>query len=86
MLFIYAWTAVLCVGSVMMTQVEVVPRIFIFCILVISSILFALRLHLFQPVLLHHYNPNTGADELVTPQDPGFAEEAEKFEEQHPHF
>ena len=85
-LFIYAWTAVLCVGSVMMTQVEVVPRIFIFCILVISSILFALRLHLFQPVLLHHYNPNTGADELVTPQDPGFAEEAEKFEEQHPHF
>ena len=85
-LFIYAWTGVLCVGSVMMTQVTVIPRIFIFCILVVSSILFAMRLHLFQPVLLHHYNPETGADELVAPQDPAFAEEAEKFEEKHPRF
>ena len=85
-LFIYAWTGVLCVGSVMMTQVTVIPRIFIFCILVVSSILFAMRLHLFQPVLLHHYNPETGADELVAPQDPAFAEEAEKFEERHQRF
>lgn len=85
-LFIYAWTAVLCIGSVMMTQVTVLPRIFIFCILVFSSVLFAMKLHLFQPVLLHHYNPETGADELVTPHDPAFAEEAEKFEEEHPLF
>lgn len=84
--FIYAWTAVLCVGSIMMTQVTVLPRIFIFCILVFSSVLFAMRLHLFQPVLLHHYNPETGTDELVTPQDPEFAEEAEKFEEEHQLF
>lgn len=85
-LLIYLWTAVLCMGSVMMTQVSVIPRIFIFCILVFSSVLFAMRLHLFTPVLLHHYNPETGADELVTPQDPGFAEEAEKFEEEHSIF
>lgn len=82
-LFIYAWTSVLCVGSVTMTQVTVLPRIFIFCILVFSSALFAMRLHLFQPVLLHHYNPETGTDELVTPQDPEFAEEAEKLKEEH---
>lgn len=85
-LFIYAWTTVLCVGSIMMTQVSVIPRIFIFVILVFSSVLFAMRLHLFQPVLLHHYNPETGADELVNPQDPAFAEEAEKFEEEHSIF
>lgn len=85
-LFIYAWTTVLCVGSIVMTQVTVIPRIFIFCILIFSSALFAMRLHLFQPVLLHHYNPETGADELVGPQDPSFAEEAEKFEEEHSIF
>lgn len=82
-LFIYAWTAVLCIGSVMMTQVTIVPRIFIFCILVFSSVLFAMRLKLFKPVLLHHYNPETGADELVEPHDPAFAQEAEKLEEEH---
>ncbi|MBR3223940.1 MAG: undecaprenyl/decaprenyl-phosphate alpha-N-acetylglucosaminyl 1-phosphate transferase [Atopobiaceae bacterium] len=85
-LFIYAWTTVLCMGSILMTQVTVLPRIAIFCILIASSIIFAMRLHLFQPVLLHHYNPETGADELVAPQDPAFAEEAQKFEEEHPLF
>ncbi len=83
-IFIYIWTAVLCMGSIMMTQVTVVPRIFIFCILVFSSVLFATKLHLFEPVLLHHINPETGTDEIISPQDPNFAEEAEKFEEEHP--
>ncbi|MDO4805639.1 MAG: MraY family glycosyltransferase [Coriobacteriales bacterium] len=85
-LFIYAWTTVLCIGSVMMTQVTVVPRIFIFCILIFSSVLFSWRLRLFRPVLLHHYNPETGTDELVDPQDPCFAEEEEKFDEEHSIF
>lgn len=85
-LFIYAWTAILCMGSILMTQVTVIPRIVIFCILIASSIIFAMRLHLFQPVLLHHYNPETGTDELVAPQDPAFAEEAQKFEDEHPLF
>jgi UDP-GlcNAc:undecaprenyl-phosphate GlcNAc-1-phosphate transferase len=70
----------------MMTQVQLVPRIFIFFILIFSSVLVAMRLKLFRPVLLHHYNPETGADELVAPQDPAFAEEAEKFEEEHSIF
>ena len=76
----------LSVGSIVMTQVEVIPRILIFCVLIVASALFAMRLHLFRPVLLHHYNPETGADELVAPQDEAFDEAAEQFEEEHPIF
>ena len=36
---------------------------------------FAMRLHLFEPVLRHHYNPKTHKDEIVTPDDPAFAQE-----------
>ena len=82
-LIIYVWTMALCVGSLVMTQVQVIPRIIIFCVLMAASVLFALRLHLFHPVLLHHYNPITGADELVSPQDPAFRAEEERFEEEH---
>ena len=85
-LFIYLWTAMLSVGSIIMTQVEVVPRIAIFCGLVIASVIFAMRLHLFRPVLLHYHNPKTGTDELVAPQDEAFEEAAEQFEEEHPLF
>lgn len=85
-LLIYAWTILLSGGSVLMTQVSVMPRIGIFCVLILASIVFAMRLHLFRPVLLHHYNPDTGADELVAPQDEAFEEAAEEFEEQHPLF
>lgn len=84
--FIYLWTGMLCIGSVVMTQVTVLPRIFIFCVLIIASFLFSMRLHLFRPVLLHHYNPETGADELVNPSDAAFEEEAERFEEEHSLF
>ena len=85
-LFIYLWTGVLSAGSIVMTQVSVIPRIIIFCFLIIASVLFAIRLHLFRPVLLHYYNPETGADELVAPQDEAFEEAAEQFEEEHPLF
>ncbi len=77
-LVMYAWTVLLCVGSLVMTQVETVPRIVIFCLLLVASMAFARHLHLFEPVLLHHYNPKTGADELVGPDDEAFEEEAEK--------
>lgn len=80
-LLMYGWTALLCVGSVVMTKVETVPRILIFCALLALSMLFARRLHLFEPVLLHHYDPKTGADELVTPADAAFEEEAEREQE-----
>ena len=76
-LLMYGWTGLLCVGSLVMTQVDTVPRIAIFCVLLVASMAFARHLHLFEPVLLHHYNPRTGADELVAPGDEAFEEEAE---------
>ena len=84
-LFMYGWTALLCVGSVVMTKVETIPRILIFCALLALSMLFAQRLHLFEPVLLHHYDPKTGVDELVSPADAAFEEEAERAHEKHRH-
>ena len=80
-LTMYGWTALLCLGTFVMTQVGVVPRILIFVALFAVSAVVAAHLHLFQPVLLHHTDPKTGDDELVSPQDPGFAEEERKFEE-----
>ena len=80
-LIMYAWTALLCLGTFLMTQVSVMPRIAIFASLLLVSALIAGKLHLFRPVLLHHTDPKTGDDELVSPQDPEFVEEEEKFEE-----
>ena len=76
-LLMYGWTGLLCVGSLVMTQVDTVPRIAIFCVLLVASMAFARHLHHFEPLLLHHYNPRTGADELVAPGDEAFEEEAE---------
>ena len=74
-LLMSGWTGLMCVGSLVMTQVDTVPRIAIFCALLVVSMAFARHLHLFEPVLLHHYNPKTGADELVAPGDAAFEEE-----------
>ncbi len=82
-LLMYGWTAALCIGTLIMTQVAVLPRIFIFLVLISGSAALAARLKLFRPVLLHHRNPVTGDDELVGPQDPAFEAEEEKFEHQH---
>ena len=82
-LLMYGWTALLCIGVLVMTQVAVLPRIIVFVLLITVSAAFAARLKLFRPVLLHHYNPETGDDELVTPQDPEFEAEEERFEEEH---
>ena len=79
---IYLWTAFLCAGSVIMTQVQLTVRIPIFCVLIGVSVAFASHLNLFEPVLRHHYNPKTGDDELVTPDDPAFAVEEERAEEE----
>ena len=84
-LLMYGWTALLCVGSLVMTQVDTMPRIAIFCVLLALSMVFARHLHLFEPVLLHHLDPETGEDELVTPADEAFEEEAEKIHE-HEHL
>ena len=82
-LMMYAWTGALCVGTLAMTQVNVLPRVIIFVFLVVGSAAIAFKLHLFEPVLLHHYNKKTGQDELVTPEDPAFEKEREQFVEEH---
>lgn len=81
-LIMYAWTTALCLGTFAMTQVDVLPRVIIFILLVATSALLARKLHLTRPVLLHHYNPRTGKDELVTPDDPAFSAEEERLEKQ----
>lgn len=50
-------------------------RVLIFTVLAIGSAAFAKHLHLFEPVLRHHYNKRTHEDELVTPDDPAFKQE-----------
>ncbi|MDD7583782.1 MAG: MraY family glycosyltransferase [Coriobacteriaceae bacterium] len=80
-LVVYAWTALLCAGALVMTQVTTVPRICIFLVLLAASGAFANHLHLFEPVLRHHKDPRTGDDELVGPDDPAFAEESERARE-----
>ncbi len=83
-LVIYAWTALLSVGAVILTQVGPLVRIFLFLLMVAASGVFAARLRLFSPVLLHHYNPRTGSDELITPQDPAFEREEARLGREDP--
>ena len=80
-LLMYLWTAMLSAGAIVMTKIETTPRIVVFCVLIGASFGFAAHLHLFDPVLLHHYNPKSGEDELVSPDDPAFAVEQAKREE-----
>ena len=74
-LLIYAWCLLLSIGAVVINQTGVELRIVIFIVLLVSSAFFAMRLHLFEPVLRHHYNPKTHQDEIVTPDNPAFADE-----------
>ena len=69
-LLIYAWCIMLSAGAAAINQVEVPMRVLIFTVLAIGSAAFAKHLHLFEPVLRHHYNKRTHEDELVTPDDP----------------
>lgn len=81
-LLIYAWCILLAVGASAINQVGVAERILIFGVLAGASAAFAMHLHLFEPVLRHHYNPKTRKDEIVTPEDPAFAEEVRAEQEE----
>ena len=85
-LMMYGWTALLCVGALVMTQLEILPRIIVFVVLLAASVAFTVKLRLFEPVLLHYYNPKTGEDELVGPDDTVFMEALEQFEDEHESF
>ena len=80
-LLIYAWCIMLSAGAAAINQVEVPTRVLIFVVLAIGSAAFAKHLHLFEPVLRHHYNKRTHEDELVTPDDPAFKQEEQAAEE-----
>ncbi len=71
-LLIYAWSALLSLGAFVITQVHVMPRIAIFLLLLGVSYLFVRRLHLFEPVLRHYYDPRTHEDEVLPADDPVF--------------
>ena len=81
-LLIYAWCILLSVGAAAINQVDVITRVVIFVALLACSAFFAARLHLFEPVLRHHYNPKTHGDELVGPDNPAF-EEAARAQHEH---
>lgn len=76
-LVIYGWSALLSVGAFVLTQVPVIPRVIIFFVLLIASFLFVWRLHLFEPVLRHYYNPKTHEDEVLPANDPVFTQGTE---------
>ena len=82
-LLIYAWCIVLSAGATLINQVPIVTRIVVFVVLVVLSAIIAVKLHLFEPVLLHHYNPSTKKDELITPDNPEFAKEEQETLENH---
>ena len=77
-IFIYAWTLLLCAGSFVITQVAPMVRIVVFLSLMIASFLFAWKLKMFEPVLRHHWDPETGKDVLITPDDPAFELEEQR--------
>lgn len=83
-LLIYAWCILLSLGAAAINQVGVIWRVLIFLALFACSAAFAVHLHLFEPVLRHHYNASTHEDEIVTPDDPAFAAEEAAAEAKHP--
>lgn len=71
-LLIYGWSIMLSIGAFAITQVSVVPRIVIFVFLMVVSVGFVIKLHLFEPVLRHYYNPQTHTDTVLPVDDPVF--------------
>lgn len=80
-LLIYGWSALLSLGAFVITQVQVGPRIAIFLLLLVVSFFFVKRLHLFEPVLRHYYDPKTHQDEILPADDPVFAQGCEDSRE-----
>ena len=76
-LMIYGWSILLAAGAIIMTKVALPLRFVVFILLVGVSAVFIRKLHLFEPVLLHRYNPKTHTDEIVS-ADQAEAESASK--------
>ena len=65
-LMIYGWSILLAAGAIIMTKVALPLRFVVFILLVGVSAVSIKKLHLFEPVLLHRYNPKTHTDEIVS--------------------
>ena len=76
-LMIYGWSILLAAGAIIMTKVALPLRFVVFILLVGVSAVFIRKLHLFEPVLLHRYNPKTHTDEIAS-ADQAEAEGASK--------
>ena len=70
-LMIYGWSILLAAGAIIMTKVALPLRFVVFILLVGVSAVFIKKLHLFEPVLLHRYNPKTHTDEIVSAEQAG---------------
>ena len=70
-LMIYGWSILLAAGAIIMTKVALPLRFVVFILLVGVSAVFIRKLHLFEPVLLHRYNPKTHTDEIVSAEQAG---------------
>ena len=77
-LLIYAWSILLSIGAFAITQVTLGPRIAIFVVLVVVSVAFVVKLHLFEPVLRLYYNPETHVDAILPADDPVFGDTARR--------
>jgi UDP-GlcNAc:undecaprenyl-phosphate GlcNAc-1-phosphate transferase len=53
----WAWTALLSVGAILVTELDGIPRYAVFVILALVTAVIVAKLHLLEPVLLHHFNP-----------------------------
>lgn len=73
-LLIYAWCILLSAGAFAITQVSPLVRVVIFLVLLGVSVAFVVKLHLFEPVLRHYYNPKTHTDTVLPVDDPVFAQ------------
>lgn len=79
-LIMWAWTAALAVCAVLITELDGVARLGIFCAVAVITAYGIIKLRLLEPVLLHHYNPRghyrkdrrdaADADEEETKQPP----------------
>lgn len=65
-IMIYGWSILLAAGAIIMTKVALPLRFIVFILLIGVSAVFIRKLHLFEPVLLHRYNPKTHTDEIVS--------------------
>lgn len=64
-LVMYVWTAVLCVGAFIITQIGAMARVFVSLGLLALSVAYASHLHLFEPVIRRRFDPETGFNEVV---------------------